>query len=125
MKQFPIIIKTEQGNYPSTITCHNFPEVNSVDPKWIERDLNQMEYILKYYKIKNVNLLYTQDQVIWIILLELKECYRWRVITNEMAHYFNKEINNLQGHDNISELQRVEPGFTLRNNLTIVACYAN
>lgn len=42
MKQFPIIIKTEQGNYPVTITYHNFPNVDEEDPEsYIELNSDQ------------------------------------------------------------------------------------
>ena len=94
MKQFPIIIKTEHGNYPVTITYHNFPNVDEEDPKSIERYINQLENILKYYMVKEVNLLYTSNQVVWILLFNLKEKYVLDgvTITEEMAYYLNRDL---------------------------------
>ena len=95
MKQFPIIINTEQGNYPITLTCHShsFSNIKEVDPKSIENyisKLSQLKNILKYYKVKEVNLLYTSNQIIWVILFNLNEDYDFDIfdfdITEDMAH---------------------------------------
>ena len=122
-----IIIKTEQGNYPVTITYHNFPKVNlATDHKSIERYINQLENILKYYKVKEVNLLYTSNQIIWIILLNLDEDYDFEgvTITEDMAYNFNKDLEIFMdgGYPNIG-IQTFEAGFNLWDPLTITVCY--
>ena len=49
MKQFPIIIKTEHGNYPITLTCHShsFSNIKEVDVMNLIK--KQLEV---YYEIK-------------------------------------------------------------------------
>lgn len=125
MKQFPIIIKTEQGNYPITLTYHNFPNVSLVDPKSIERYISSLENILKYYKVKEVNLLYTSNQIIWIILFNLNEEYDFDFnITRDMAYRFNKDLEVFMDGDypNIG-IQNFESGMGLLDPLTITVCY--
>lgn len=131
MKQFPIIIKTEQGNYPITLTCHShsFSNIKEVDPKSIENyisKLSQLKNILKYYKVKEVNLLYTSNQIIWIILLNLDEDYDFEgvTITEDMAYNFNKDLEIFMdgGYPNIG-IQTFEAGFNLWDPLTITVCY--
>lgn len=125
MKQFPIIIKTEQGNYPITLTYHNFPNVSWVDPKSIERYISSLENILEYYKVKEVNLLYTSNQIIWIILFNLNEEYDFDFnITRDMAYRFNKDLEVFMDGDypNIG-IQNFESGMGLLDPLTITVCY--
>ena len=126
MKQFPIIIKTEHGNYPITLTYHNFPKVDEEDPKSIERYINQLENILKYYKVNEVNLLYTSNQVVWILLFKLKDGYAFEgvTITENMAHNFNKDLEVFMDGDypNIG-IQNFESGMGLLDPLTITVCY--
>ena len=128
MKQFPIIIKTEHGNYPVTITYHNFPNVDEEDPKSIERYINQLENILKYYMVKEVNLLYTSNQVVWILLFNLKEKYALDgvTITEEMAYYLNRDLEifmyGVYPTSNIG-IQKFEAGLDLCDPLTITVCY--
>ena len=126
MKQFPIIIKTEHGNYPITLTYHNFPKVDEEDPKSIERYINQLENILKYYKVNEVNLLYTSNQVVWILLFKLKDGYAFEgvTITENMAHNFNKDLEVFMDGDypNIG-IQNFESGMDLPDPLTITVCY--
>ena len=128
MKQFPIIIKTEHGNYPVTITYHNFPNVDEEDPKSIERYINQLENILKYYRVKEVNLLYTSNQVVWILLFKLKEGYAFEgvTITEEMAYNLNRDLEVFMdgGYPNIG-IQNFEAGLDLWDPLTITVCYDN
>ena len=128
MKQFPIIIKTEHGNYPVTITYHNFPNVDEEDPKSIERYINQLENILKYYKVKEVNLIYTSNQIVWIILFNLNEDYDFDgvTITENMAYNFNKDLEIFMdgGYPNIG-IQNFETGLDLFDPLTITVCYDN
>lgn len=64
MKQFPIIINTEQDDYPITLTYHNFPNVDLVDPDSIGRSISSLKNILEYYKVNEVNLLYTSNQIV-------------------------------------------------------------
>ena len=125
MKQFPIIIKTEQGNYPITLTYHNFPNVSWVDPKSIERYISSLENILQYYKVKEVNLLYTSNQIIWIILFNLNKDYDFDFnITKDMAYRFNKDLEVFMDGDypNIG-IQSFESGMGLLDPLTITVCY--
>lgn len=125
MKQFPIIIKTEQGNYPITLTYHNFPNVSWVDPKSIERYISSLENILKYYKVKEVNLLYTSNQIVWIILFNLHVEYDFDFnITRDMAYRFNKDLEVFMDGDypNIG-IQNFESGMGLLDPLTITVCY--
>lgn len=131
MKQFPIIIKTEQGNYPITLTCHShsFSNIKEVDPKSIENyisKLSQLKNILKYYKVKEVNLLYTSNQIIWIILFNLNEDsdFEGVTITENMAYNFNKDLEIFMdgGYPNIG-IQTFEAGFNLWDPLTITVCY--
>ena len=131
MKQFPIIINTEQGNYPITITCHShsFSNIKEVDPKSIEKyisKLSQLKNILQYYKVKEVNLLYTSNQIIWIILFNLNEDYDFEgvTITENMAYNFNKDLEIFMdgGYPNIG-IQTFEAGFNLLDPLTITVCY--
>ena len=128
MKQFPIIINTEQGNYPITLTYHNFQNVDFVDPKSIERYISSLKNILQYYKVKEVNLLYTSNQIIWIILFNLNEDYDFDVfdfdITEDMAHNFNKDLEVFMDGDypNIG-IQNFESGRDLPDPLTITVCY--
>ena len=125
MKQFPIIIKTEHGNYPITLTYHNFPNVSWVDPKSIERYISSLENILEYYKVKEVNLLYTSNQIIWIILFNLNEEYDFDFnITRDMAYRFNKDLEVFMDGDypNIG-IQNFESGMGLLDPLTITVCY--
>lgn len=128
MKQFPIIIKTEHGNYPVTITYHNFPNVDEEDPKSIERYINQLENILKYYKVKEVNLIYTSNQIVWILFFNLKEKYALDgvTITEDMAYNFNKDLEIFMdgGYPNIG-IQTIEAGLDLLDPLTITVCYDN
>lgn len=134
MKQSQIInaditIKTEQGNYPITITYHNFPKVNlATDHKSIERYINQLENILKYYKVKEVNLLYTPNQIVWILLFNLKEKYALDgvTITEEMAYSLNRDLEIFMdgGYPNIG-IQNFEAGLDLWDPLTITVCYDN
>lgn len=134
MKQYPIInsnitIKTEHGNYPVTITYHNFPKVNwATDPKSIEMYINQLENILKYYKVKEVDLLYTLNQIVWILLFNLKEKYALDgvTITSEMAYYLNRDLEIFMdgGYPNIG-IQDFEAGLDLLDPLTITVCYDN
>ena len=131
MKQFPIIIKTEQGNYPITLTCHShsFSNIKEVDPKSIEKyisKLSQLKNILQYYKVKEVNLLYTSNQIVWIILFNLNEDYDFDgvTITENMAYNFNKDLEIFMdgGYPNIG-IQTFEAGFNLWDPLTITVCY--
>ena len=131
MKQFPIIIKTEQGNYPITLTCHShsFSNIKEVDPKSIEKyisKLSQLKNILQYYKVKEVNLLYTSNQIVWIILFNLNEDYDFEgvTITENMAYNFNKDLEIFMdgGYPNIG-IQTFEAGFNLWDPLTITVCY--
>lgn len=131
MKQFPIIIKTEQGNYPITLTCHShsFSNIKEVDPKSIEKYINklsQLKNILQYYKVKEVNLLYTSNQIVWIILFNLNEDYDFEgvTITENMAYNFNKDLEIFMdgGYPNIG-IQTFEAGFNLWDPLTITVCY--
>ena len=131
MKQFPIIIKTEKGNYPITLTCHShsFSNIKEVDPKSIENyisKLSQLKNILKYYKVKEVNLLYTSNQIIWIILFNLNEDsdFEGVTITENMAYNFNKDLEIFMdgGYPNIG-IQTFEAGFNLWDPLTITVCY--
>ena len=131
MKQFPIIIKTEQGNYPITLTCHShsFSNIKEVDPKSIENyisKLSQLKNILKYYKVKEVNLLYTSNQIIWVILFNLNEDYDFEgvTITENMAYNFNKDLEIFMDGDypNIG-IQNFESGMDLPDPLTITVCY--
>lgn len=131
MKQFPIIIKTEQGNYPITLTCHShsFSNIKEVDPKSIEKyisKLSQLKNILQYYKVKEVNLLYTSNQIVWIILFSLNEDYDFEgvTITENMAYNFNKDLEIFMdgGYPNIG-IQTFEAGFNLLDPLTITVCY--
>lgn len=128
MKQFPIIIKTEQGNYPITLTYHNFPNVDLVDPKSIEMYISSLKNILQYYKVKEVNLLYTSNQIVWIILFNLNEDYDFDIfdfdITDDMAHNFNKDLEVFMDGDypNIG-IQNFESGMDLPDPLTITVCY--
>ena len=125
MKQFPIIIKTEQGNYPITLTYHNFPNVSWVDPKSIERYISSLENILKYYKVKEVNLLYTSNQIVWIILFNLHVEYDFDFnITRDMAYRFNKDLEVFMDGDypNIG-IQNFESGMGLLDPLTITVYY--
>mgnify|MGYP003607117141 CR=1 FL=1 len=131
MKQFPIIINTEQGNYPITLTCHShsFSNIKEVDPKSIEKyisKLSQLKNILQYYKVKEVNLLYTSNQIIWIILFNLNEDYDFEgvTITENMAYNFNKDLEIFMdgGYPNIG-IQTFEAGFNLLDPLTITVCY--
>lgn len=130
MKQFPIIIKTEQGNYPVTITYHNFPNVYEEDPKSIERYINQLENILKYYMVEEVDLLYTPNQIVWILLFNLKEKYDLYgvTITEEMAYSLNRDLEIFMdgGYptSNIG-IQNFETGLDLFDPLTITVCYDN
>ena len=133
MKQFPIIIKTEQGNYPITLTCHShsFSNIKEVDPKSIEKyisKLSQLKNILQYYKVKEVNLLYTSNQIVWIILFNLNEDYDFEgvTITENMAYNFNKDLEIFMdgGYPNIG-IQTFEAGFNLWDPLTITVCYDN
>ena len=133
MKQFPIIIKTEQGNYPITLTCHShsFSNIKEVDPKSIEKyisKLSQLKNILQYYKVKEVNLLYTSNQIVWIILFNLNEDYDFDgvTITENMAYNFNKDLEIFMdgGYPNIG-IQTFEAGFNLWDPLTITVCYDN
>lgn len=124
MKQFPIIINTEQGNYPVTITYHNFPNVDEEDPKSIERYINQLENILKYYMVKEVDLLYTPNQIVWILLFNLKEKYALYsvTITEEMAYSLNRDLEIFMDgvYPNIG-IQNFETD--LLDPLTITVCY--
>lgn len=125
MKQFPIIIKTKQGNYPITLTYHNFPNVSWVDPKSIERYISSLENILEYYKVKEVNLLYTSNQIVWIILFNLNVEYDFDFnITRDMAYRFNKDLEVFMDGDypNIG-IQNFESGMGLLDPLTITVCY--
>lgn len=126
MKQFPIIIKTEHGNYPVTITYHNFPNVDEEDPKSIERYINQLENILKYYMVKEVDLLYTPNQIVWILLFNLKEKYALYsvTITEEMAYSLNRDLEIFMDgvYPNIG-IQNFETD--LLDPLTITVCYDN
>ena len=131
MKQFPIIIKTEQGNYPITITCHShsFSNIKEVDPKSIEKyisKLSQLKNILQYYKVKEVNLLYTSNQIVWIILFSLNEDYDFDgvTLTENMAYNFNKDLEIFMdgGYPNIG-IQNFEAGLDLLDPLTITVCY--
>lgn len=126
MKQFPIIIKTKQGNYPITLTYHNFPNVSWVDPKSIERYISSLENILQYYKVNEVNLLYTSNQIIWVILFNLNKDYDFEgvTITENMAHNFNKDLEVFMDGDypNIG-IQNFESGMDLPDPLTITVCY--
>lgn len=133
MKQFPIIIKTEHGNYPITLTCHShsFSNIKEVDPKSIEKyisKLSQLKNILQYYKVKEVNLLYTSNQIIWIILFNLNEDYDFDIfdfdITEDMAHNFNKDLEVFMDGDypNIG-IQNFVSGMDLPDPLTITVCY--
>lgn len=131
MKQFPIIINTEQGNYPITLTCHShsFSNIKEVDPKSIEKyisKLSQLKNILQYYKVKEVNLLYTSNQIIWIILFNLNEDsdFEGVTITENMAYNFNKDLEIFMdgGYPNIG-IQTFEAGFNLLDPLTITVCY--
>lgn len=131
MKQFPIIIKTEQGNYPITLTCHShsFSNIKEVDPKSIEKyisKLSQLKNILQYYKVKEVNLLYTSNQIVWIILFSLNEDYDFDgvTLTENMAYNFNKDLEIFMdgGYPNIG-IQNFESGLGLPDPLTITVCY--
>lgn len=125
MKQFPIIIKTEHGNYPITLTYHNFPNVSWVDPKSIERYISSLENILEYYKVKEVNLLYTSNQIVWIILFNLNAEYDFDFnITRDMAYRFNKDLEVFMDGDypNIG-IQNFESGMGLLDPLTITVYY--
>lgn len=128
MKQFPIIINTKQGNYPITLTYHNFQNVDFVDPKSIERYISSLKNILQYYKVKEVNLLYTSNQIVWIILFNLNEDYDFDIfdfdITEDMAHNFNKDLEVFMDGDypNIG-IQNFESGMDLPDPLTITVCY--
>ena len=129
MKQFPIIIKTEHGNYPITLTCHShsFSNIKEVDPKSIEKyisKLSQLKNILQYYKVKEVNLLYTSNQIVWIILFNLNEDYYFDgvTITKNMAYNLNKDLEIFGGYPNIG-IQTFEAGFNLLDPLTITVCY--
>lgn len=131
MKQFPIIIKTEQGNYPITLTCHShsFSNIKEVDPKSIEKyisKLSQLKNILQYYKVKEVNLLYTSNQIVWIILFSLNEDYDFDgvTLTENMAYNFNKDLEIFMdgGYPNIG-IQNFEAGLDLLDPLTITVCY--
>ena len=128
MKQFPIIIKTEHGNYPVTITYHDFPNGFKEDPKSIERYINHLENILKYYMVKEVDLLYTPNQIVWILLFNLKEKYALDVvtITEEMAYYLNRDLESFMdgGYPNTGS-QNFETGLDLLDPLTITVCYDN
>ena len=128
MKQFPIIIKTEHGNYPVTITYHDFPNGFKEDPKSIERYINHLENILKYYKVKEVDLLYTPNQIVWILLFNLKEKYALDgvTITDEMAYSLNRDLEIFMdgGYPNIG-IQNFETGLDLLDPLTITVCYDN
>lgn len=128
MKQYQIInanitIKTEQGNYPVTITYHNFPNVDDEDPKSIEKYINQLENILKYYKVKEVDLLYTPNHIVWILLFNLKEKYALDgvTITEEMAYYLNRDLEIFI--DGGFGIQNFESGMDLPDPLTITVCY--
>lgn len=130
MKQYQIIkenitIKTEQGNYPVTITYHNFPNVDEEDPKSIEKYINQLENILKYYKVKEVDLLYTPNHIVWILLFNLKEKYALNgvTITEEMAYYLNRDLKIFI--DGGFGIQKFEAGLYLWDPLTITVCYDN
>lgn len=130
MKQYQIInanitIKTEQGNYPVTITYHNFPNVDEEDPKSIEKYINQLENILKYYKVKEVDLLYTPNHIVWILLFNLKEKYALDgvTITEEMAYYLNRDLEIFI--DGGFGIQKFEAGLDLFDPLTITVCYDN
>lgn len=131
MKQYRIInenitIKTEQGNYPVTITYHNFPKVNlATDHKSIERYINQLENILKYYKVKEVDLLYTLNHIVLILLFNLKEKYALDgvTITEEMAYYLNRDLEIFI--DGGFGIQKFESGLDLFDPLTITVCYDN
>lgn len=131
MKQFPIIIKTEQGNYPVTITYHNFPNVYEEDPKSIERYINQLENILKYYMVEEVDLLYTPNQIVWILLFNLKDKYDLYgvTITEEMAYSLNRDLEIFMdgGYYPTSNIgiQNFETGLDLLDPLTITVCYDN
>ena len=131
MKQFPIIIKTEQGNYPVTITYHNFPNVYEEDPKSIERYINQLENILKYYIVEEVDLLYTPNQIVWILLFNLKDKYDLYgvTITEEMAYSLNRDLEIFMdgGYYPTSNIgiQNFETGLDLLDPLTITVCYDN
>ena len=128
MKQFPIIIKTKHGNYPITLTYHNFPNLDLVDPKSIERYISSLENILQYYKVNEVNLLYTSNQIVWILLFNLNEDYDFDIfdfdITEDMAHNFNKDLEVFMDGDypNIG-IQNFESGMDLPDPLTITVCY--
>lgn len=128
MKQFTIIIKTEQGNYPVTITYHDFPNVFKEDSKSIERYINHLENILKYYMVKEVDLLYTPNQIVWILLFNLKEKYALDgvTITEEMAYSLNRDLEIFMdgGYPNIG-IQNFETGLDLLDPLTITVCYDN
>ena len=122
MKQFPIIIKTEHGNYPVTITYHNFPNVYEEDPKSIEKYINQLENILKYYKVKEIDLLYTPNHIVWILLFNLKEKYALDgvTITEDMAYYLNRDLEIFI--DGGFCIQKFEAGLDLLDPLTITVC---
>lgn len=128
MKQFPIIINTKQGNYPITLTYHNFQNVDFVDPKSIERYISSLKNILQYYKVKEVNLLYTSNQIVWILLFNLNEDYDFDIfdfdITENMAYNFNKDLEIFMGggYPNIG-IQNFESGMDLPDPLTITVCY--
>lgn len=126
MKQFPIIINTKHGNYPITLTYHNFQNVDFVDPKSIERYISSLKNILQYYKVKEVNLLYTSNQIVWIILFNLNEDYDFDgvTITESMAYNFNKDLEIFMGggYPNIG-IQTFEAGFNLLDPLTITVYY--
>lgn len=126
MKQFPIIINTEQDDYPITLTYHNFPNVDLVDPNSIERSISSLKNILEYYKVNEVNLLYTSNQIVWIILFNLNEDYDFDgvTITEDMAYNFNKDLEVFMdgGYPNIN-IQNFESGMDLPDPLTITVCY--
>lgn len=123
MKQFHIIIETEQGNYPITLTYHNFPNVDLVDPNSIERSISSLKNILEYYKVNEVNLLYTSNQIVWIILFNLNAEYDFD-ITEGMAYHFNKDLEVFLdgGYPNIG-IQNFESGLGLPDPLTVTVCY--
>lgn len=126
MKQFPIIINTEQDDYPITLTYHNFPNVDLVDPDSIGRSISSLKNILEYYKVNEVNLLYTSNQIVWIILFNLDEDYNFDgvTITEDMAYNFNKDLEVFMdgGYPNIN-IQNFESGMDLPDPLTITVCY--